>query len=122
MFKKRDRRQVRRFIKSRIRKKIAGTAERPRICVFRSEKHIYAQAVDDLNGRTIAAASTLEKDIRGGGAAGSNMEAAKRVGTMIADRLLAAGLSKIVFDRTGYIYHGRVKALAEAAREKGLKF
>ena len=104
---------------TRIRGKISGTPERPRLCVFRSESNIYAQIIDDVNGTTLVAASSVEKDFEG---RGSNIEAAKKVGAVIAERALKKGIEDVVFDRGGYIYHGRVQALAEAAREGGLKF
>lgn len=110
--------RIRRHIRSR--KKIYGTAERPRLNVFRSEKHIYAQVIDDDLGNTLAAASSLDKDLNL--SVGSNKEAAKAVGELLAKKALAAGVSKVVFDRGGYIYHGRVKELAEAARQAGLEF
>ena len=103
----------------RVRAHISGTAERPRLVVFRSAKHIYAQVIDDQVGKTLAAAATNEKDF---GACGGNVEAAKKLGGMIAERALKAGIENVVFDRGGYLYHGRVKALAEGAREGGLKF
>ena len=103
----------------RIRNKISGTAERPRLSVFRSEKHIYAQIIDDTSGRTLAAASSLEKGFEG---SGSNKAGADSVGRLIAERALKKGIENVVFDRGGYIYHGRVQSLAEGAREGGLKF
>ena len=103
----------------RVRAHISGTAERPRLVVFRSAKHIYAQVIDDQVGKPLAAAATNEKDF---GAYGGNVEAAKKLGGMIAERALKAGIENVVFDRGGYLYHGRVKALAEGAREGGLKF
>ncbi len=103
----------------RVRGKISGTPERPRLCVFRSESNIYAQIIDDVNGSTLAAASSNEKGFEG---KGGNIEAAKKVGSAIAERALKKGVEEVVFDRSGYIYHGRVQALAEAAREGGLKF
>ena len=115
-----DRAEVRRAVHRRIRKKVAGTAERPRLAIYRSLNHIYAQVIDDERGRTLASASTTEKDLRGG--SGGNIEAAQRVGRAIAERAVAQGVSSVVFDRGGYRYHGRVKALADAAREGGLKF
>ena len=117
-----DRSGIRRRVRYRIRKKITGTAERPRLAVFRSDKHIYVQAIDDAAGRTVAQASTLDKDVRGKVARGGNIEAAKAVGGVIADRLKAAGIDSIVFDRGGYVFHGRLRALADAARSAGLKF
>ncbi len=104
---------------SRVRGKISGTAERPRLCVFRSENHIYAQVIDDVAGNTLVAASTVEKGFEGNG---GNVEAAKKVGLKVAERCLEKGIDTVVFDRGGYIYHGRVQALADAAREGGLKF
>ncbi|RME04084.1 MAG: 50S ribosomal protein L18 [Deltaproteobacteria bacterium] len=107
---------------ARIRRKVRGTPERPRLNVYCSGKHIYAQIIEDESGRTLAAASTLNKEIREGLAKTANKEAAKRVGEAIAQRALAKDIEQVVFDRNGYIYHGKVRALAEAAREKGLKF
>ena len=103
---------------ARVRGKISGTAERPRLSVFRSEKNIYAQIIDDVAGNTLVAASSVEKDF----GPGSNKEAARKVGKPIAERAVAKGIEEVVFDRGGYIYHGRVKELAEGAREGGLKF
>ena len=103
----------------RVRGKISGTPERPRLSVFRSNANIYAQIIDDVNGVTLASANTLEKEF--GGATG-NAEAAKKVGQIVAERAKAKGIEKVVFDRNGYIYHGRVAALAEGAREAGLEF
>jgi len=105
----------------RVRKKITGTAERPRLAVYRSNKHISVQLIDDLNGHTIAAASTVEPDLRKQGS-GSTVDAAKRVGTLIAQRAKSAGVTKVVYDRGGFIFHGRVAAAADAAREAGLEF
>lgn len=107
-------------IKYRIRKKVFGTAEQPRLTVFRSNKAIYAQVINDLEGRTLASASSISKEL-----AESKMtktEAAKEVGKLLAGKAIEAGVSKVVFDRNGYLYHGRVKSLAEGAREGGLKF
>ena len=103
----------------RIRGKISGTAQRPRLSVFRSEKHIYAQLIDDVAGRTLVSASSVEKGFEG---SGSNKEAARKVGKTVAERAVKAGIEEVVFDRGGYIYHGRVQELAEGAREGGLKF
>lgn len=103
----------------RVRKKVRGTAERPRLAVYRSNNHIYAQVIDDVTGRTLAAASTA--DAKGDGGTG-NIDAAKRVGALVAERAKAAGVSKVVFDRGGFLYHGRVAALADAARDGGLEF
>ena len=108
--------------KVRIRKKILGTGERPRMSVFRSGKHIYVQVVDDSTGRTMMSTSSLSEAFRGKNDRGSNIEAAKVVGARIAEMALEKKIEKVVFDRNGYLYHGRVKALAESAREKGLKF
>ena len=106
----------------RIRNKIAGTPERPRLCVHRSIRHIRAQVVDDNAGRTLASASSLDEAVRAQIKGGGNIAAAKVVGKIIAERARALGVELVVFDRGGYLYHGRVKALAEAAREAGLKF
>ena len=103
---------------ARVRGNISGTAERPRLSVFRSEKNIYAQIIDDVAGNTLVAASSVEKDF----GPGSNKEAARKVGKLVAERALAKGIEEVVFDRGGYIYHGRVMELAEGAREGGLKF
>ena len=104
----------------RVRKNISGTAERPRLNVFRSSKHIYAQIIDDVNGVTLVSASSLEKAFTEGN--GGNCDAAKAVGKMVAEKALEKGIKAVVFDRGGYIYHGRVAALAEGAREAGLEF
>ncbi|MCI0489978.1 MAG: 50S ribosomal protein L18 [Blastocatellia bacterium] len=112
-------RDLRRAVHKRIRKKLEGTPERPRLAVFRSLNHIYAQVIDDLHGHTIVAASTAEPDFRG--RSGGNIAAAKEVGKLIAERAKEKGVSRVVFDRGGYIYHGRVRGLAEAAREAGLE-
>lgn len=103
----------------RVRGKISGTPEVPRLNVFRSEKHIYAQIIDDVNGHTLCSASTVEKGFEG---PGSNKEAAKKVGLKVAERAKEKGIEKVVFDRGGYVYHGRVAALADGAREGGLEF
>ena len=108
--------------KIRIRKKISGTTERPRLTVFRSASHIYAQVVNDVDGKTLAHASTLSRDVREKVKESAKTDAAKAVGVAIAKALIAKGFDKVVFDRNGYIYHGRIKALADAAREAGLKF
>ena len=117
-----NRKAARRRVRYGIRKKIEGTAARPRLAIFRSDKHIYAQAIDDHSGRTLASASTRDKDVRPSLSGKSGLEAAKLVGAAIAERLTGEGVSSVVFDRGGFIYHGRVKALADAAREAGLKF
>lgn len=106
----------------RVRKKIYGTQERPRLNVYRSESHIYAQIIDDDLGKTLAFASSLDKELKGTIKAGSNKEAAKLVGELIAKRASEKGISQVVFDRGGYIYHGRIKELADAARQGGLQF
>jgi len=107
--------------KKHIRKTLRGTPARPRLCVFRSTKHIYAQVIDDDGGRTLASASTLDKAIEVKGHRG-NVEAAKAVGKVVAERAAEAGVKSVVFDRNGYLYHGRLKALADSAREGGLEF
>lgn len=117
---KKSSREMRQAVHTRIRKKIHGTTERPRLAVFRSLHHIYAQVIDDTKGETITAASTTEADLRG--KSGGNVAAAKEVGKLIAERAKEKGINRVVFDRGGYIYHGRVKSLAEAAREAGLEF
>jgi len=119
MIKRPDTKAQRKRRHKRVRGKIAGTPERPRLNVFRSEKHIYAQLIDDVNGVTLCSASSLEKGFDG---SGSNKEGAQKVGKQIAERALNNKIEDVVFDRGGYIYHGRVKELAEAAREGGLKF
>ena len=104
----------------RVRKKVRGTADRPRLAVFRSNNHITAQVIDDISGKTLAAASTTEADLRSG--ATGNIDAAKKIGGLIADRAKAAGVTTVVFDRGGFMYHGRIAAVADAAREGGLEF
>jgi len=107
----------------RVRNRVAGTPERPRLAVFKSDKHLYAQLIDDQAGRTLAQASTLDPEVRGRLAGGTgNIAAAKAVGAVVAERAKARGVARVVFDRGGYIYHGKVKAIAEAAREQGLEF
>ncbi|WP_373897463.1 50S ribosomal protein L18 [Haloimpatiens sp. FM7315] len=120
MFKKLDKKAIRRRSHLRVRKKVFGTPEIPRLCVYRSEKNIYAQIVDDISAVTLVAASTLDKavEVKNGG----NKEAAKLVGEMIAKKAVEKGIKNVVFDRGGYIYHGRVKELADAARAAGLQF
>jgi large subunit ribosomal protein L18 len=117
-----DRKKVRRRVRYRIRKKIDGTANRPRLAIFRSAKHIYAQAIDDTTGRTLAAASTQDSSLKTEIPNGSSVEAAKRVGGLIAQKLKDVGVASVVFDRGGYVYHGRIKALADAVREGGFQF
>lgn len=109
---------VRTAIHSRIRRKVKGSTDRPRLAIYRSLNHIYAQVIDDRNGLTLASASTTEKDLRG--TTGGNLEAARRIGQAIAERAIAKGIEQVVFDRGGYLYHGRVKALTDAARAAGL--
>ena len=116
------RQQARLKRKKRIRKKISGSPERPRLSVFRSSKHIYAQLIDDDSGATLVAVSTLHPDVRQQEKVKGKIEDAKRVGTMIADEAKAKGITQVVFDRNGFLYHGRVRALATAAREAGLEF
>ncbi|MDH5695344.1 MAG: 50S ribosomal protein L18 [Dehalococcoidia bacterium] len=107
---------------SRVRAKVVGTASRPRLCVFRSLNHIYAQVIDDSRGHTLSFASTLEPEIKGEAAGKAKTGKAELVGSLLAKRAMSKGISQVVFDRGGYKYHGRVKALAEAARQAGLKF
>jgi large subunit ribosomal protein L18 len=109
---------VREAIHRRIRRKVKGSGERPRLAVYRSLNHIYAQVVDDEQGKTIVSASTTEKDLRG--TTGGNLDAARRIGKAIAERALEKGIESVVFDRGGYLYHGRIKALTDAARDAGL--
>lgn len=122
MINKIDKNAIRRRKHVRVRKKIAGTSSRPRLCVFRSNTNIYAQIIDDEAGKTLVSASTLEKEVKASIANGSNKEGAAAVGKLIAERALAKEIKEVVFDRGGYIFHGRVEALAEAAREAGLVF
>src|SRR5438045_1682076 len=105
----------------RVRKKVAGTSERPRLAVYRSEHHIYAQVIDDTEGRTLVAASTVDRGLKGDVKYGGNVEAAKQVGRLVAERAQEQGVRQVVFDRGGFAYHGRVAALADAAREAGLE-
>lgn len=119
MITKQDKNQVRKKRHARVRTKITGTTERPRLNVFRSNKHLFAQLIDDTQGVTIVSASTMDKDFTG---STGNVEAAKLIGETIAKRAVEKNIKSVVFDRGGYLYHGRVKALAEAARENGLEF
>ena len=119
MINKKSRSESRELRHARVRNKISGTTERPRLAVYRSNTGIYAQVIDDTKGNTLVSASTLDKEIK---TKASNVEAAKEVGTLIAKRATKAGIKTVVFDRGGYIYHGKIKALAEAAREAGLEF
>jgi large subunit ribosomal protein L18 len=122
MIKNRSRSEMRVHRHRRLRKRVQGTHDRPRLCVFRSLRHIYAQVIDDDAGHTLIAASTLEKTLAETLKSGGDQEAAKSVGRLIAERALAKGITSVVFDRGGHIFQGRVKALADAAREAGLKF
>ncbi|MEP6822634.1 MAG: 50S ribosomal protein L18 [Chthoniobacterales bacterium] len=119
---KNDRKQIRHRIHTRIRKRVSGTAERPRLAVHFSGKHVYAQVIDDDAGRTLAAAGTTEEALAGKGKAAANLASATKIGKAVAERLLAKNVDKVIFDRGGFLYHGKVKALADAAREGGLKF
>ena len=113
-----NRAEVRNAIHSRIRRKVKGSTERPRLAIYRSLNHIYAQVIDDRMGQTLVSASSTEKDLRTG--TGGNLDAARRIGQAIAERALAKGIEQVVFDRGGYLYHGRIKALTDAARAAGL--
>ena len=114
-----NRKSIRRKIHNRIRRKVSGTAERPRLAVHYSNQHIYAQIIDDAAGKTLISASTLDKSFENGS---SNIESSQKVGQLLAERAKAAGIEQVVFDRAGFKYHGRVRSLAEAAREAGLDF
>ena len=123
MIKKPEKKQIRNRIHKRIRRKLSGTAARPRLAIFRSEAHIYAQVIDDVAGATVVSASTVDKSAKGDKAVkGGNVAAAKAIGKLVAERAKEKGIKSVVFDRGGYQYHGRVKALADAAREAGLEF
>lgn len=122
MVSKQSRSEVRTKKHLRIRNRFSGTAKRPRLAVFRSNNHMYAQIIDDTVGKTLAAASTLEKEAKSGLEKTGNVEAAAYVGTLVAKRALEKGIDEVVFDRGGFLYHGKIKALADAAREAGLKF
>ncbi|MDI3316679.1 MAG: 50S ribosomal protein L18 [Bacillota bacterium] len=117
-----DRREARRRRHLRVRKKVVGTPERPRLSVFRSSKHIYAQVIDDEAGHTLAAASSIDPELRALLKNGASVEAARQVGALVARRALTKGVRKVSFDRGGYLYHGRIKALADGARAEGLEF
>ena len=119
MIRKIEKKEIRHRIHVRIRRKVRGTAERPRLAVFRSVAHIYAQVIDDNAGATLVSASTVDK---GGKANGGNVAAAKAIGKLVAERAKDKGIKSVVFDRGGFLYHGRIKALADAAREGGLEF
>ena len=114
--------QQRRRVHARVRMKVSGTPERPRLCIYRSSGHIYTQVIDDRSGTTLVSASSVDKETKKNVKGGGNIASAKAIGKTIADRAKAAGISQVVFDRGGYKYHGRVKALADAAREAGLQF
>ena len=122
MLKKADKNANRLQRHKRVRRKITGTTQRPRLCVFRSANNIYAQIIDDTNRVTLAAASSLEAEVKGAVNHTGNKEAARKVGELIAKKAVEKGITEVVFDRGGYLYHGRIKELAEAAREAGLKF
>lgn len=120
MLSKPNRKEITRKRHYRLRRRLAGTSERPRLAVHRSGKHIYAQIIDDIRSITLASASTTEKDLRA--ESGANVEAARKIGALVAKRAQEAGITSVVFDRGGYLYHGRIAALADAAREAGLEF
>ena len=122
MLKKADKNAIRLQRHKRVRRKVSGTAQRPRLCVFRSSNNIYAQIIDDTNRVTLVAASSLEADVKGAVNHTGHKEAAKLVGQLVAKKAVEKGITEVVFDRGGYLYHGRIKELAEAAREAGLKF
>ena len=122
MAQRKDRREVRQRIHMRVRRRVSGTAERPRLVVFRSLNHVYAQVVDDAKGVTLASASTVESGVREGLKHGGNKAAGRAIGTLIAARAQEKGLTAVVFDRAGFRYHGRIRSLAEGARESGLDF
>ena len=117
-----ERQEARKKRQVRVRRKVRGSTERPRLCVYRSAKHIYAQIIEDSTGTTLVAMSTVSKDVGGDVKFGGNVEAAKLIGRKIAERALAKNITQVVFDRNGFLYHGRIKALADAAREAGLSF
>ncbi|HAA25416.1 MAG TPA: 50S ribosomal protein L18 [Ruminiclostridium sp.] len=122
MIKMQDRNKVRLRKHTRVRKKITGTPERPRLCVFRSLKHIYAQIIDDISGTTLVAASTLDEALKEKAGSTGNKSAAREVGKLIGTKAIEKGIKQVVFDRGGYLYHGRVRELADGAREAGLEF
>ena len=122
MFKKANKNASRLQRHKRVRRKITGTTQRPRLCVFRSSNNIYAQIIDDTNRVTVVSASSLDAEIKGAVNHGGNKEAARKVGELVAKRAVEKGITEVVFDRGGYLYHGRVQELAEGAREAGLKF
>jgi large subunit ribosomal protein L18 len=114
--------EKRKLRQERVRKRVRGTDEKPRLCVFRSARHIYAQVISDEAGKTLVSASTLSAELRSDGAKGKKVDVAKKVGELVARRCLEQQISQVIFDRNGFLYHGRIKALADAAREAGLKF
>jgi len=120
--KTQERVEARRRVRVRIRRHVRGSSERPRLAVFKSGRHIYAQVIDDASGKTLAHASTLDEGARGDKKTAANVAGAKRVGLLVAERAKQKGVGRVVFDRGGYIYHGKIKALADAAREGGLEF
>jgi large subunit ribosomal protein L18 len=122
MIKKPEKKEIRSRIHKRIRRKLSGTAARPRLAVFRSVAHIYAQVIDDVAGATVVSASTVDKGAKSAATKGGNLAAAKAIGKLVAERAKEKGIKSVVFDRGGYLYHGRVKALADAARAAGLEF
>ena len=122
MAKPEAKRQARKIRQRRVRRKVQGTPERPRLSVFRSAKHIYAQIIDDTANRVLVAASSLSKDFRDTGQSGGNVPGATLVGQMVAEKALQSGVRQVVFDRNGFLYHGRVRAVAQGARDKGLQF
>lgn len=122
MISKGNRNEIRKKRHLRIRKTIVGTVERPRLNIFRSSKHMYAHLIDDVSGSTLVSASTLDKELKDKIENGANIESAKLIGELVARRAIEKGYKRVIFDRGGYLYHGRVKALAEAARETGLEF
>jgi len=122
MIRQIEKKQIRKTIHERIRRKLRGSAARPRLAVFRSVAHIYAQVIDDAEGKTLVSASSVDKGGKGASGSGGNVAAAKAIGKLVAERAKEKGITKVVFDRGGYQYHGRVKALADAARAAGLEF
>ncbi len=122
MFKTINRKQNRRRVRYRVRKRLHGTADVPRVAIYRSLKHIYAQAIDDDSGKTLASASTCEAAVKSGAGYGGNVEAAKKVGEALGSKLKEVGVKRAIFDRGGFLYHGRIKALADAIRGAGVKF
>ena len=125
MINKTEKKEIRGRIHKRIRRKLAGTTERPRLAIFRSVAHIYAQVIDDLSGQTLVSASTVEPSVKGTfakGVSGGNIKGAEAIGKTIAERSIEKGIKRVVFDRSGFLYHGRIRAVADAARKAGLEF